>query len=126
MLLVGMLGVATAQAPRPAETNTKVAPKFQAVAETKLLMEGLAQANYRGLESLLKQKPGDDATWAFARGRERLLIAETGNLLLLRPPRRQGPGCLVPPGDGAGGSTRCGVGSCCRRPRLCRQQGRAR
>jgi hypothetical protein len=50
-------------------------------------MEGLNQANYRGLERLLKDKPGDVEAWTFARG-QALLIAETGNLLMLRPPKR--------------------------------------
>jgi cytochrome c556 len=61
-------------------------PRLEAVAETKLLMEGLAQANYRGLDRLLKQRPTDLETWTFARG-QALLIAETANLLLLRPPK---------------------------------------
>jgi cytochrome c' len=56
------------------------------VAETRLLMEGINLANYRGLERLLKDKPTDVEAWAFARG-QALLIAETGNLLMLRPPR---------------------------------------
>jgi hypothetical protein len=72
--------------PRP---TGKVTPKLEAVAETKLLMEGLAHANFRGMEKLLRQKPGDVQTWTFLRG-QALLIAETGNLLLLRPPRNQG------------------------------------
>ena len=59
------------------------------VAETKLIMEGLAQANFRGLEGLLKEKPKDVEGWRFARG-QALLIAETGNLLMLRPPRNPG------------------------------------
>jgi cytochrome c556 len=63
------------------------APKQEAVAETRLLMEGLNQANYRGLERLLRDKPGDVEAWTFARG-QALLIAETGNLLMLRPPKR--------------------------------------
>ena len=52
-------------------------------------MDGLNDANYRGLEKLLKQKPADADSWTFARG-QALLIAETGNLLLLRPPRNAG------------------------------------
>jgi|GEM_PF-917022 hypothetical protein len=65
-------------------------PKFEALAETKLLMEGLAQPNYRALEKHLQGKgPMDVDTWIFARG-QALLIAETGNLLLLRPPRNEG------------------------------------
>ncbi len=80
-------------APRPANEAIRTAPKFspklEAVAETKLLMEGINQTNYRGLERLLGQKPGDDETWRFVRG-QALLIAETGNLLMLRPPRSGG------------------------------------
>jgi hypothetical protein len=72
--------------PQPASRFT---PKFEALAETRLLMEGLAQPNYRSLEEHLQRKPDDLDTWAFARG-QALLVAETGNLLLLRPPRNQG------------------------------------
>ena len=64
-------------------------PKPEPVAETRLLMEGLNQANYRGLERLLRDKPADVEAWTFARG-QALLIAETGNLLMLRPPRAKG------------------------------------
>jgi hypothetical protein len=96
-LAVGLLGSGEAAsqrlpAPRPAPAAPaapKFVPKFEALAETKLLMEGLNQANYRGLERILKDKPADADTWAFARG-QALLIAETGNLLLLRPPRNEG------------------------------------
>jgi hypothetical protein len=80
--------------PRPADSTLQtrpaaVTPRFEAVAETRLLMEGLALPNYRSLEKMLKQKPADDDAWAFARG-QAILIAETGNLLMLRPPRNQG------------------------------------
>jgi hypothetical protein len=64
-------------------------PKFEVLAETKLLMEGLAISNYRSMQRLLKEKPKDNDTWTFARG-QALLVAETGNLLLLRPPRNNG------------------------------------
>jgi hypothetical protein len=68
----------------------KFVPRFEAVAETKLLMEGLAHPNYRAVEKHLEGKgPKDGDTWMFARGQS-LLIAETGNLLLLRPPRNDG------------------------------------
>ena len=73
---------APAAPPRPA-------PKREPVAETRLLMEGLNLSNFRGLERLLKDKPADVEAWTFIRG-QALLIAETGNLLLLRPPRNQG------------------------------------
>jgi hypothetical protein len=65
---------------------TKPQPKAEPVAETRLLMEALAHPNFRGLEKILRQKPKDSEAWTFARG-QALLIAETGNLLLLRPPR---------------------------------------
>src|SRR5476651_780712 len=67
-------------------TNT---PKLEPIAETRLLMEGLAHANFRGLERKLAARPADDQTWTFARG-QALLIAETANLLMLRPPRNPG------------------------------------
>jgi Cytochrome C' len=69
--------------------NVPFTPKFEALAETRLLMEGVAHANYRSLQRLLKEKPADAETWTFARG-QALLVAETGNLLLLRPPRNNG------------------------------------
>jgi hypothetical protein len=74
---------------KPAAKPAKFVPKFEVWAETPLLMEGLAQSNYRGLQRLLKKKPADTDTWVFARG-QALLLAETGNLLLLRPPRNSG------------------------------------
>lgn len=74
----------TAQQPAP-----KLVPKLEPVAETKLLMEGLAHANFKGLERLLRQRPNDAQTWTFARG-QALILAETGNLLMLRPPQKEG------------------------------------
>jgi hypothetical protein len=67
-------------------TASRPAPRLEPVADTRLLMEGLNQANFQGLERLLQQKPAGVEAWAFARG-QALLIAETGNLLMLRPPR---------------------------------------
>jgi hypothetical protein len=74
---------------QPQPVPARPVPRLEAVAETRLLMEGLCQANFRGLERLLKQKPTSIEAWTFARG-QALLIAETGNLLLLRPPRNRG------------------------------------
>ena len=82
-LLLVVPPAATPQGP------AKVQPKLEPVAETRLLMEGLTHANFRGIERLLSQKPADVQTWTFARG-QALLIAETGNLLMLRPPKSQG------------------------------------
>jgi cytochrome c556 len=62
------------------------APRLDPVAETKLLMEGLAQPNFKSVDKLLKEEPADAEAWQFARGQS-LLIAETGNLLMLRPPK---------------------------------------
>jgi cytochrome c556 len=76
-------GPAASQLRRDQKPRT---PKPEPVAETRLLMEGLNQANFRGLERILKDKPTDVEAWTFARG-QALLISETGNLLMLRPPR---------------------------------------
>jgi hypothetical protein len=79
-------------APQPAPRGApagRARPKLEPVAETKLLMEGLLQSNFRGLENHLKQRPADNETWAFVRG-QALLIAESGNLLMLRPPKNAG------------------------------------
>jgi hypothetical protein len=75
----------------PAKTGGKFLPasRLVPVAETRLLMEGLAAANFHGLENILRKKPKDLENWVFARG-QALLIAETGNLLMLRPPRNKG------------------------------------
>lgn len=85
---VGLLGAGCLLAPvaqsQPAKAKTS--PKLEPVAETKLLMNGLADPNFKGLGKLLKEKPKDAEAWAFARGRA-LLVAETGNLLMLRPPK---------------------------------------
>jgi hypothetical protein len=64
----------------------KPLPTPEPIAETKLLMQGLASANIRGLGKLLREKPPEVEAWNFANG-QALLIAETGNLLLMRPPR---------------------------------------
>ena len=75
--------------PQTQSPASRPVPRLEAVAETRLLMEGLANANFRGLERLLKEKPATNDAWTFARG-QALLVAETGNLLLLRPPRNKG------------------------------------
>src|SRR6266536_438538 len=77
---------ASTQTPPP---GPRVIPKLEPIAETRLLMEGLAHANFRGVERLLREKPADLQSWTFARG-QALLLAETANLLMLRPPRNQG------------------------------------
>jgi hypothetical protein len=73
----------------PPSTVQDSGPRLVPVAETKLVMEGIAQANFQGLERILKNKEIDDDSWSFARG-QALLIAESGNLLMLRPPKNAG------------------------------------
>ncbi len=70
-------------------TPGKFVPKLEAIAETKLIMEGIAHTNYRGLERILNQKPPEEQSWKFARG-QALLLAEAANLLMLRPPKNEG------------------------------------
>ncbi len=64
----------------------KLSTRLEPVAETKLLMEGIADPNARGLARLLADKPREAEAWVFVRGQS-LLLAELGNLLLLRPPK---------------------------------------
>lgn len=85
-LLLTVAAPALTQRPREPARPT---PKPEPVAETRLLMEGLDGANFKGLDRLLRDKPADDETWTFLRG-QALLIAETGNLLMLRPPKNEG------------------------------------
>lgn len=82
--LVGVGGTFLATA--HSQPLRKAAPKPEPVAETKLLMEGMADPNTKALGKLLANKPKDAEGWAFARG-QALLLAETGNLLMMRPPK---------------------------------------
>ena len=85
-----VLAIALVSLPTPGEAQpTPFTPRFEAVAETRLLMEGMVHSNYRSLQKLLKNKPADRETWVFARG-QAILVAESGNLLLLRPPKGTG------------------------------------
>jgi hypothetical protein len=71
------------------QSGAKVTPRLEPVAETRLIMEGVAHTNFRGLERLLTERPNELKAWTFARG-QALLLAETANLLMLRPPKNQG------------------------------------
>lgn len=86
VIVAGVLVVAALDS-RGQSTARK--PELEAVAETRLLMEGLASANFHGLERIFENKPTDRKYWVFARG-QALLIAETANLLMMRPPRNEG------------------------------------
>lgn len=85
LLGIGCLFLPLAQSQPAASTNKY---RLEPVADTKLLMEGLANPNLRGLGKILAEKPADAEAWGFARG-QALLVAETGNLLLVRPPRSE-------------------------------------
>ena len=92
MILLAIAGPAGSQTPRPQPVPgppPRVAPKLEPIAETKLLMVALNHPNFKGIERLLRQPPPDMQSWTFARG-QALVIAETGNLLMLRPPKNQG------------------------------------
>jgi len=71
---------------RPAAPSPPPTPRLEAIADTKLLMEGLCQPNFQGLGKRLAEKPADAETWTIARG-QALILAETGNLLMMRPPK---------------------------------------
>jgi hypothetical protein len=86
---VSILLLGSAVVPGLGQNQGKIVPKLEPIAETRLLMEGLAHANFRGLERKLTMNPIDDQAWTFARG-QALLIAETANLLMLRPPKNSG------------------------------------
>jgi len=60
--------------------------RLEPVAETKLIMNGFLEPNFSGLGTRLKDRPADDETWTIVRGQS-LLVAEGGNLLLMRPPK---------------------------------------
>jgi cytochrome c553 len=64
----------------------KPTTKPEPVAETKLLMQALADPNMKALGKFLAAKPKEGGDWTFARG-QAILLAETGNLLLMRPPK---------------------------------------
>ncbi len=89
--LFGLLVVASTSLPtahsQPGKAKLPARP--EPVAETKLLMEGLADPNARALGKLLAEKPKEAEAWRLARGQS-LLLAEMGNLLLMRPPKAKG------------------------------------
>ena len=88
-LATGLAGAAAGRAQFAPPARQPARPKLEAVAETSLLMNGLAQANLSGLGRSLANRPADAQAWTFARG-QALIVAETGNLLMLRPPRTGG------------------------------------
>ncbi|HLW68179.1 MAG TPA: hypothetical protein VKS79_22875 [Gemmataceae bacterium] len=86
-ILLTMPGVG--QTPPATKKTQRFTPKLEPVAETRLLMEGMVHPNFQALEKTLKGNDIDKESWTFARGQS-LLIAEAGNLLMLRPPNNAG------------------------------------
>jgi hypothetical protein len=86
-VLLSMPGIS--QTPPNTKKTQRFTPKLEPVAETKLLMEGMAHPNFQALEKTLIGENIDKESWTIARG-QALLIAETGNLLMLRPPNNTG------------------------------------
>jgi hypothetical protein len=92
--VIAAIVFAAAAQPQQLPPNRRYAPprptvRLEPVAETKLVMEGMIDPNFRGLERRLLRKPADVDTWTIVRG-QALLIAESGNLLMIRPPRNAG------------------------------------
>jgi hypothetical protein len=81
---VAILMLPMAGASQPARPAAPM--RLEPVAETKLLMEGLAHPNLQAVDRRLKAEPADAAEWKLVRGQS-LLMAETANLLMIRPPR---------------------------------------
>lgn len=73
----------------PAQGSRRTPPRLEPVAETSLLMQGIALPNFQGIQKNLQEPPADVETWVFLRG-QALIVAESGNLLLMRPPRHAG------------------------------------
>jgi hypothetical protein len=88
-IAASLLWTADAASQVTIQIGSRITPKLEPVAETKLLMEGLAHTNFKGIEQILSKKPADDQSWTFARG-QALLLAETANLLMIRPPKKEG------------------------------------
>lgn len=89
--MASLFALAGSAEPQGQVARPPAGPRLEPVAETKLIMQGLANANFKGLERILSDEPKEDRAWTFARG-QALLIAETGNLLMIRPPRNAGEG----------------------------------
>lgn len=88
-MIVVLVGVPVGLAQQPAAVKKNVPPRLVPVAETKLLMEGLAHPNFQGIERILTKDAPTMEAWTLARG-QAILIAESANLMMLRPPRNAG------------------------------------
>jgi hypothetical protein len=89
VLLVAVAAVLVQSAPALPQAKFQAAPRPEPFAETKVLMQGINVPYFTGLDRLLRRQPASDDKWGMVRGQAQL-IAENGNLLLLRPARSQG------------------------------------
>ncbi len=81
-----LLAATVAMADTPQTSKTLSRPVPVAVAPVRLLMDTINAPAFRGVDRVLRARPTDDRTWNLI-AEQALLVAENGNLLLLRPPR---------------------------------------
>lgn len=86
LLLAGVAALAGPMAGSSQPARPAAPPRLEPVAETKLLMEGLAHPNFKAVDRRLQAEPADAEEWKLVRGQS-LLLAETANLLMIRPPK---------------------------------------
>src|SRR5829696_346264 len=86
LLLAGVAALVVPMAGSSQPARPVAPPRLEPVAETKLLMEGLAHPNFKAVDRRLKAEPADADEWKLVRGQS-LLLAETANLLMIRPPK---------------------------------------
>jgi hypothetical protein len=83
---LGLLCLLLAQEPARPQGKLRTQPKLEPIAQTRVLMVGINAPYFQGLDQILREKPANDDAWG-AVSAQALLIAENGNLLLLRPPK---------------------------------------
>jgi hypothetical protein len=66
-------------------------PRLVPLADVRVLMDGINWPNFVALQQELKRRPRDERGWLSVHDHA-LLIAENGNLLLLRPPAKKAGG----------------------------------
>ncbi|HEV3262542.1 MAG TPA: cytochrome c [Gemmataceae bacterium] len=88
LILLAPALLLAADAP-PKGNKIKSEPQLEPVAKTVQLMRGINVPNFIALDRMLRHKAEVPEVWEMIGGHARL-IAENGNLLLLRPPRKKG------------------------------------
>jgi hypothetical protein len=73
----------------PPRAQMRTVPRPEPVADIRLLMLGINLPNYQGIAQRLEQQRQDAESWNILFG-QALLIAENGNLLMLRSPPGNG------------------------------------